>query len=97
MLVLTSNAVSAIRQLSQETAGAEHAGLRISSAADTNGTTDLMASISSGPEPHDEVVEIEGARVYLSPQAAPALEDMVLDAEPAGHGEVRFELMPQPS
>ncbi|WP_129666947.1 Fe-S cluster assembly protein HesB [Phytoactinopolyspora endophytica] len=95
MLVLTNNAVSAIRGLSQDPVGIEHAGLRISSAADTNGTTDLTAAISSGPEPDDEVVEIDGARVYVSPLAAPALEDMVLDAEPLEHGEVRFELMPQ--
>jgi iron-sulfur cluster assembly protein len=95
MLRLSQHAVSAIRELTLHSDLSDHAGLRIASAAVGNGAADLVASIAAGPEPFDETVEAEGARVYMDPHVIPLLDDKLLDAEETGQGQVRFELVPQ--
>lgn len=70
----------------------EHGGLRIACAATENGSAELVAMITAGPEPHDEIVEMGGVRVYLDPPSVPLVKDMVLDAETTEKGQVRFEL-----
>jgi Fe-S cluster assembly iron-binding protein IscA len=45
------------------------------------------------PRTHDRVVDVDGARVYLEPAAAEALEGMVLDAASDGD-KVRFAVAP---
>ncbi|GAB3035757.1 hypothetical protein GCM10027052_12210 [Parafrigoribacterium mesophilum] len=88
MLTLTENASAAIKNLTDQTAVAGDAGLRISAADDTTGS--LKVELTPTPEPSDQLVEDSGARVFLEERAAAALSDKVLDAQLDGDGSVRF-------
>jgi len=93
-IMLTPDAAEAIKGL-VETPGAE--GLRISSMAtqspDTQGPG-LEVALSGGPQPQDAVIETEGARLFLAPEAVQVMDDKILDADVEG-GEVRFALLEQ--
>jgi iron-sulfur cluster assembly protein len=93
MLMLTRDAAEAVKGLA-EAPGAE--GLRISTvppATDARGPR-LQVALAPGPDPQDAVVEAEGARIFLAPDAAPELDDKVLDADIEA-GEVRFAVLQQ--
>jgi Fe-S cluster assembly iron-binding protein IscA len=53
----------------------------------------LGLEVVHAPRTHDRVVDVDGARVYLEPAAAEALEGMVLDAASDGD-KVRFAVAP---
>jgi Fe-S cluster assembly iron-binding protein IscA len=89
MLTLTENASTLIKNLADQTAVSENAGLRISPAA---GSADLTVDLTPAPEPEDQVVESAGARVFLEESAALALDDKVLDAQLDEGGAVRFAI-----
>jgi iron-sulfur cluster assembly protein len=93
MLMLTRDAAEAIKGLA-ETPGA--AGLRIFGRRESPGAEGpgLEIELSAGPQPRDAVVEAEGARLFLAPEAAEAMEDKVLDADVEG-GQVRFAVLEQ--
>jgi Fe-S cluster assembly iron-binding protein IscA len=93
MLMLTRDATEAIKGLA-EAPGAE--GVRISSLAQSAVAhgAGLQIALAPGPDPEDAVVEAEGARIFLAPDAALALDDKVLDAE-VEVGEVRFAVLQQ--
>ncbi|GGO64069.1 HesB/IscA family protein [Nonomuraea cavernae] len=88
MLTLTANAAQAIRDLTASAPEPEQGGIRISSQGEGSGS--LTLSLATQPEPADEVVETEGARVYLDPVAATVLEDKSLDAGADDKGAVSF-------
>jgi iron-sulfur cluster assembly protein len=70
--------------------------LRIAAARRHDDTLELGLSMETGPTEGDEIVELQGGRVFLEPLAAAVLDDRVLDAHV--HGEqLHFELQPQPS
>jgi len=87
MLTLTQTAVGAIEALVGDAPLAE--GIRISTAAQADGSTGLALALAEAPAVSDQVIEDGDARVFLEPLAAAALEDKVLDAEPQDEG-VRF-------
>lgn len=89
MLTLTENASTLIKNLADQTAVAENAGLRISAGADA---AQLSVDLTPAPEPDDKVVESAGARVFLEETAALALDDKVLDAHMDDGGAVRFQI-----
>ena len=89
MLTLTENATSLIKNLAEQTAVAENAGLRIST---TEGDAGLAVDLTPAPEPTDQVVESSGARVFLEPNAAVVLDDKVLDAQLDEGGAVTFAI-----
>jgi len=91
MLTLTENASSVIKQVSEN---GESNGVRIAqpSATDENFTL----SAAAGPEIGDQVVEEDGARVYLESNAADTLSDKVLDAQVDSGGGVQFMIGRQP-
>lgn len=92
-LMLTRDAADVIKGL-VAAPGAE--GLRISSASqslDTHGPG-LQIELAAGPQPQDAVVEAGGAVIFLAPEAAPAMEGKLLDAD-VESGEVRFALLEQ--
>jgi iron-sulfur cluster assembly protein len=80
LLALTDHAVEAVKDIvsssgeASETSGlrvvAERAGLQAS----------FQLSVVALPAEDDEVIEEQGARVFLEPDAASLLEDKVLDA-----------------
>jgi iron-sulfur cluster assembly protein len=80
LLALTDNAVQAVKDIvSSSEQVAETGGLRL--VAERAGTqASFQLSIVSLPAEDDEVIEEEGARVFLEPEAASLLDEMVLDA-----------------
>ncbi len=95
MLTLTQNAVRAIRSLTAQEGEAEESGLRIMSGGDQAST--LQLSLAPNPLAGDEVVESDGARVFLEPAAAGVLADKSLDAAVDDDGGVAFSLGRQAS
>lgn len=85
MLTLTENATSVIKQVSDN---GESAGVRIAAPNATDENFTLAAA--AGPELGDQVVEDNGARVYLESNAADTLSDKVLDAQVDNGGGVQF-------
>jgi iron-sulfur cluster assembly protein len=95
-LTLTENASSVIRALSEKSELAEEAGLRIAGSDDDGQQTDLAVALVMTPRHQDQVIEQEGARVFLDPTAANLLEDKVLDATVDDDGKVRFLMTAPP-
>jgi len=93
MLTLTENASTVVKTLAHRGGTTEEGGLRISSAAADS--REYAVEVTPGPAESDTVVEAGGARVFLEPNAAVALDDKVLDAEVNDAGNVRFSLAAQ--
>ena len=93
MLILTEKATNAIQTLAIRAETPDTAGLRITSAGD--GSERLTVAPVSNPESGDQVVESEGARVFLEEGAAVMLDDKVLDARIDAQGAMRFSVAPQ--
>ena len=93
MLVISEDAVAAIRGIVGAPGMPEGAGLRITREESTDESgrrrTDLRLSVVPGPEAEDEVLEAE--RVFVDPDCADLLDDKLLDADYVGD-DVRFSL-----
>lgn len=76
MLTLTRRAHQAIAEISRTTAPAQLPGLRIAQRADRPSFSVKRAVV---PERTDEVIEHDGARVFLGPIAARHFADSILD------------------
>lgn len=87
MLTLTDTAADVVKQILEQNATADEAGLRISQDGDTDAFG--LAPVES-PEPGDQVLDDDGARVFLDEQAAISLDDKVLDAQVDADGSVQF-------
>ncbi|MBQ1042541.1 MULTISPECIES: iron-sulfur cluster biosynthesis family protein [unclassified Micromonospora] len=87
MLTMTDNAVLVIRDLAAQQDVGDAGGLRI--AADTEAGS---LSIELVPEPvgGDQVVDTEGARIFLDSDAAELLNDTSVDAVVDDEGVVQF-------
>jgi Fe-S cluster assembly iron-binding protein IscA len=82
MLGVTPRAAQAIRDLLTDSGFADEAGLRLSLEKPANGTEPEFAlAVASEPGEADEVVEADGARVFLEPAARAYFDDKVLDAD----------------
>ncbi|AXT84965.1 Fe-S cluster assembly protein HesB [Aeromicrobium sp. A1-2] len=91
MLTLTDNAADIVKKISEGVADPEQSGLRISEAEDGTEAGLTLAPVES-PEPGDQVVDADGARVFLDKAAAELLGDKVLDAQVDPDGSVQFGL-----
>ena len=91
MLVLSQTASTAIRNLVERPELSEVSGLRI---ANEQGGG-LSVSAAGMPAEGDQVVEDQGARVFLESSLAAMLDDKVLDATVDEHGRIAFVLSPQ--
>jgi len=87
MLTLTDTAADVVKQILDQNATADEAGVRISQDADTDAFG--LAPVES-PEPGDQVLDDDGARVFLDERAAVSLDDKVLDAQVDADGSVQF-------
>jgi iron-sulfur cluster assembly protein len=77
LLALTDSAVEAVKNIvSSSDEASETGGLRM--VAEQKGN--LQVSVVPLPAEDDEVIEEQGARVFLEPEAASLLDDKVLDA-----------------
>jgi iron-sulfur cluster assembly protein len=91
MLTLTENACSIVKRYTEHSESSDEAGLRITSTAEAQ----LAVTTADEPVVGDELVEQEGARVYLDAAAAQQLDDKVLDAGIDETGNVQFGLLAQ--
>lgn len=92
MLTLTENASTIVKDIADQ-GGPETAGLRISS--DNSPEPAFAVNAAAEAEPGDQVVEQDGATIYLDENAAVQLEDKVLDAAVDQQGGVQFALAQQ--
>ncbi len=92
MLTLTENASTVVKTIVEQSGPAE-AGLRISQDAVDSPALHVMAT--EAPQPGDQVLEEDGARVFLEETAAETLDDMVLDARVDDNGGVEFSITAQ--
>jgi iron-sulfur cluster assembly protein len=95
MLTITSNAAEAIRAIVQSTDVPDDGGIRISIARQNGTQAALELALSPAPMEGDNVLELNGAHVFLDETAALALDDKALDAEMQG-GEISFGIVEQP-
>ena len=82
MLALTEQAKQVIKGIVEEV-GPE-GGLRITAAAEGNGDTALEFDLAPAPAEGDEIVEEDGAKVFLAGAAAKVLADKTLDVHEHG-------------
>ncbi|MFI2662653.1 adhesin [Micromonospora carbonacea] len=87
MLTMTDNAVLVIRDLAAQEDVAEGGGLRI--AADTDAGS-LTIELVPEPVQGDQVVDRQGARIFLDSDAADLLTDTSVDATVDDEGIVQF-------
>lgn len=94
MLALTDNAVEAVKDIvSSAEEITETGGLRVVAESVPTGAN-LRLSVAAFPAEDDEVVEEQGARVFLEPAAAEMLGDKVLDAS-VERDQVAFAILDQ--
>jgi iron-sulfur cluster assembly protein len=99
MLALTENAVTVIRELTEQPEVPDGAGLRIASepvASDADAQA-LSLAITPRPEAGDQVLDAGGARLFVADDAADFLADKALDAEVDDRGQVSFQVALQPA
>lgn len=87
MLTMTDNAVMVIRDLANQQDVAEEGGVRI--AADTDAGS-LTVELAAQPAQGDQVVDNQGARIFLDPDAAELLGDASVDATVDDEGIIQF-------
>lgn len=88
MLTLTENASTILKDIAGSRP--DVAGIRIASEGAPEAGFSL--SVAEAPESGDQVVEQDGATVYLDDTAATQLDDKVLDAGVDEGGQVQFAL-----
>jgi len=86
VLTLTDTAQNAIRRILDAPEASHRGGLRIAPVEAGR----LQLSVAEEPAPGDDVVERDGARVFLEPGAAAMLADSTLDAIVAESGTPSF-------
>lgn len=91
MLTLTETAQTVITGIVGQSDAAETGGLRISGADGDQ----LNVGVAPAPVEGDQVLDAEGARVFLDETATTALDDKVLDAAPDDAGRVTFTIAQQ--
>lgn len=94
MLTLTDNAVTAIRALTSQPEQPPDTGLRIM--GEGEGMPPFQLALADTPAADDQVIEADGARVFLAAGTAEILADKSLDAEVDSEGGVAFSVGPQP-
>jgi len=93
VLTLTENANTVVKSIIDQAGTGQQAGLRISQ--DEPDSPALHVMPSEAPQPGDQVLDEDGARVFLEETAAATLDDKVLDAQVDANGGVQFTIAPQ--
>lgn len=93
MFGISSEAAEAIRKILSSIDAPDSAGLRIatspSMSSDGHGPG-FAFEVAFGPLEGDQVIERQGAHVFLGPAAAVALDDKLLEVRPGPGGEGTF-------
>jgi len=93
MLALTDSAVHAVKDIVSLEETAEVGGLRVV-ADHADAQVNFELSVVALPAEDDQVIEAQGARLFLDPEAASLLEDKILDASVV-RNQVAFTLAEQ--
>jgi Fe-S cluster assembly iron-binding protein IscA len=93
MLALTADACQAIEGILEQSETAT--GIRIAPSLEDGGGGQLQMTVAEAPAATDEVIESEGAHVFVEESASPFLEDKVLDASIADDRSIQFEILTQ--
>lgn len=88
VLTLTENASTVVKSIVEQSDDIQDGGLRISQ--DAVDSPALHVIPTEAPQPGDQVLEENGARVFLEETAADTLDDKVLDAQIDENGGVQF-------
>jgi Fe-S cluster assembly iron-binding protein IscA len=91
VLTLSDNAATEIRNLVAHPELPDAEGVRIASTPEGA----LSLSLASGPSAGDDVVEQDGARVFIEPDAGELLTDKELDAGIDPDGNLQFAIVQQ--
>ena len=94
MLTLTENASTVVKSIVDQSGGTADGGLRISQDAADSPALHVMPT--EAPQPGDQILEEDGARVFLEETAAVTLDDKILDAQVDETGGVQFTIAVQP-
>ncbi len=92
MLTLSANARHAVRDVTRRAHLSPQGGLRIAESPERAGAFEV--SLAAAPADGDEVVEVDGARVFVEPRTSTLLADQQLDAATSAEG-TGFLLAPQ--
>jgi iron-sulfur cluster assembly protein len=92
LLALTDSAVEAVKDIVSSSEVPETAGLRM--VAERATQANFQLSVVPLPAEDDEVIDEQGARVFLEPEAASLLDDKVLDAD-VEQNQVAFTIADQ--
>ncbi len=92
MLTLTDNARTVVRDLSTRAGLPDSGGLRIAESSEQVGSFEL--ALVAEAVPGDDVIDADGATVYVAPETSVVLTDQQLDADPEASG-TGFALVPQ--
>jgi iron-sulfur cluster assembly protein len=86
MLAISDGAVQAIRKIFEDPSTPDGGGVRIArgTAPNSGGPQPLELMIVEAPSAGDQIVEEQGAQVFLDQEAAELLSDKRLDAETDG-------------
>jgi Fe-S cluster assembly iron-binding protein IscA len=93
MLQLTPEANGVVRAMREERGIPDEYGLRVYSDSTDDGQQAIRLGFADEPFEGDKVTEDEAARVFVSPDLAEALDDIVIDVDQAGE-ETRLVLRP---
>jgi iron-sulfur cluster assembly protein len=93
VLTVTENASTAVRDLSERAGLPGSGGLRIAESEQQAGSFELALVPEAAPG--DDVIDADGATVFVSSATSPALSDLQLDADPTVAGGPGFTLTPQ--
>ncbi|MGH2749516.1 MAG: iron-sulfur cluster biosynthesis family protein [Actinomycetota bacterium] len=94
MLTITTDAATAIKGI-VDTADADGGGLRIFAEPQNDNQASLEIVLAPEPGQGDQILDAEGATVYLEQSAAEFLDDKQLDADVEGD-QIRFSVTEQP-
>ncbi|UFU06943.1 HesB/IscA family protein [Ruania halotolerans] len=83
MLTLTENAQTAIKSITEQAGLPAEGGVRIAMA---ESGTELQMSLVPEPAENDQVVEDDGARVFVATETSELLETQQLDASQTAEG-----------
>lgn len=87
MLTMTPTALAVARKVTGHPRLGEDSGLRI---AGTGEVAPLQVRAVTGPRSGDEVVERDGARIFLGPAAGQRLRGRLLDVMKERSGRIHF-------
>lgn len=90
MLTITPDAMNILRRVTSTPTMAATSGVRIAQRSDPSAPMQVRAV--ERPSPGDRVLEQDGARLYLAPEAASHVEGRRLDADTDEAGRVQFIL-----